>query len=66
MYCNDCGIKIDEGELVCKGCGKLTATIRDELLALTEKTADMKCPSCGGFVKTNHPYCSGCGEPVPC
>lgn len=66
MYCIECGDKIAEGEQICKGCGHLTASVREELLAMTEKTADIKCQKCGGKIKPGHRYCSACGEPVAC
>lgn len=61
MFCMNCGDKIDDGEVVCKGCGKLSASIRDELLAMSEKSSDLKCEKCGGDIISGHHYCSKCG-----
>ena len=68
MFCVNCGdsIKEVEGELICKGCGKLDAGLRDELLAFSEKSnelsADLKCPKCGGAHGAEHHYCNACGS----
>ena len=53
MFCVNCGNTIkEEGELICKGCSKLDASLRDEILAFSEKSseraAELKCPKCGG------------------
>jgi predicted amidophosphoribosyltransferase len=61
MFCVNCGNKIDDGEHICKGCGKLSASIREELLAMSEKTADFKCEKCGGAIKAGHHFCATCG-----
>lgn len=65
MFCINCGNVINEGEHICKGCGKLNASIRDELLAMSEKQSNLKCEKCGGDIKAEHHYCSKCGEPIP-
>lgn len=64
MFCTNCGEKIDDGEAICKGCGKLSASIREELLAMSEKTSDLKCEKCGGVVIAGHHFCSTCGAPA--
>lgn len=64
MYCINCGHEINEGEAICKGCGKLSKSIREELLALSEKTADFQCEKCGANVKEAHHYCHECGSTV--
>ncbi|NLT14847.1 MAG: hypothetical protein GXY05_10950 [Clostridiales bacterium] len=61
MFCINCGKQINDGEHICKGCGKLSAGIRDELLALSEKTADYKCEKCGGDIRAEQHYCGLCG-----
>lgn len=65
MFCFNCGQEINEGELICKGCGRLSASIRDELLAMSEKTTDLKCGNCGGALNADHKFCIKCGTPVP-
>lgn len=62
MYCINCGKKVDDGKHICKGCSSLSAGLRDELLALSEKTADSKCKKCGGDVRDKQHYCGSCGE----
>lgn len=64
MFCINCGDKINDGETICKGCGKLSANIRDELLAMSEKRADLKCENCGEDIIPGQHYCSKCGAPV--
>lgn len=66
MYCIDCGGKIVDGEHICKGCGKLSAHIRDELLALSEKTANIKCEKCGGDILSTQRFCHHCGAAHTC
>jgi len=61
MYCFHCGHQINDGESICKGCGKLSASIREELLAMSEKSSDFKCGKCGANVKEEHRYCHECG-----
>jgi RNA polymerase subunit RPABC4/transcription elongation factor Spt4 len=65
MYCTNCGSLINEGEHICKGCGKLSATMREELLAFSEKTnagaGSKKCKSCDTDVGDEHHFCSKCG-----
>jgi hypothetical protein len=64
LYCVNCGVLIKEGETVCKGCGKLGSEIRNELLAMSEKSEDLKCPKCGAPIASGHHYCSSCGAAV--
>lgn len=66
MFCINCGAAINEGDMICKGCGKLSADIREELLAMSEKTTDLECEKCGGKLHAQHHYCNNCGAPVPC
>lgn len=66
MFCINCGNMINEGERICKGCGQLSASVRDELLAMSEKQSDLKCKKCGGDIKAEHRHCSKCGEPTTC
>ena len=65
MFCVDCGTRVNEGELICKGCGKLSDTMRAELLALSEKTnaeaSGKKCQSCGADIGGEHHFCHSCG-----
>jgi predicted nucleic acid-binding Zn-ribbon protein len=62
LFCPDCGSRFEGPEHVCKGCGKLAAEIREELLAMSEKSEDMMtCPKCGANVKKGHAYCTACG-----
>ena len=64
MYCTECGTRIPDGEQICKGCGSLPASIREEILAMSEKTADLKCEKCGGSFKPEHRYCNTCGTKI--
>lgn len=70
MFCVNCGVSIPEGEMLCKGCSKLSANLRDEILAMSEKSssvaADLKCEKCGGAIEAEHHYCNTCGEPIAC
>lgn len=68
MFCVNCGEKIDEGELICKGCGGLSPGIREELLAFSEKEnikdADLKCDHCGSEISAKYRFCNTCGKPI--
>lgn len=66
MFCTNCGSGIDEGEAICKGCGKLSVDIRNELLAMSEKVNEIKCEKCGGALHKEHHYCHSCGAPTTC
>ena len=50
LFCPECGGRILDGEQVCKGCGKLSSKILDEILAMSEKSAPFKSEKCGGDV----------------
>ena len=63
MFCTHCGEKT-ESEQICKGCGKLSANIREELLAMSEKSTGLKCEKCGGALDAEHKYCVKCGTRV--
>jgi DNA-directed RNA polymerase subunit RPC12/RpoP len=55
------------GEYICKGCSELNAELKDELLALREKTeveTSRKCKKCGANIGAKHRFCNACGEPV--
>lgn len=68
MFCVNCGETINEGELICKGCSNLSANLRDEILAASEKHkyegTELKCPACGADVGPGYRYCNVCGKPV--
>ena len=64
MFCINCGATINDGEMICKGCSGLGAEVRDELLAMSEKTADLKCEKCGGAFNIEHYFCNNCGSPI--
>jgi predicted amidophosphoribosyltransferase len=66
MFCIECGTELTEGEHICKGCGKLGAKVRDELLAMSEKSSDLKCPKCGADIFSGQHFCSICGAAVTC
>ena len=65
MFCVNCGAPINEGELICKGCSKLSANVRDELLSFTEKSnandSGLKCKKCGADIGAGYQYCNKCG-----
>lgn len=61
MYRPECGTLIPPGEEICKGCGKYSSQIREELLALSEKMPASKCKKCGADVYTGQHYCVTCG-----
>ena len=64
MFCTNCGEAINEGEMICKGCGKLSNDIRQELLAMSEKSTAIKCKNCGGPMSPEHKFCGTCGAPA--
>ena len=64
MFCLNCGDKINDGEVICKGCGKLSAGLRDELLSMSEKIAEFKCEKCGGDIRKGQRFCGNCGAPA--
>ncbi len=61
MFCPECGAQILPSEPSCKGCGKLSSTIREELLAFSEKMPASKCDKCGADVYPGQHYCVTCG-----
>lgn len=51
--CDDCGIKVDWGEVVCEKCSRIQQT--------SDKTP---CPSCGASNSVSAEYCTKCGTPM--
>jgi RNA polymerase subunit RPABC4/transcription elongation factor Spt4 len=70
MFCINCGETINDGELICKGCGGLDSELRDELLAFSEKSgmkaSSSTCEKCGGDIGEKHHYCNTCGKNLAC
>jgi DNA-directed RNA polymerase subunit RPC12/RpoP len=62
MYCVTCGTEITEGELICKGCSRLSANVRDEILAMSEEMdTGLRCKECGAPMGKSFHFCNKCG-----
>jgi predicted nucleic acid-binding Zn ribbon protein len=65
MYCVTCGTPIPEGELICDECSRLSANVRDEVLAMTEELkSGSTCKTCGAATGKSFHFCNKCGAPV--